>query len=343
MNFRPVSTSDGPGQRPGHLPQEHLQDRQEPLQVGLLVDREFDIAFVEQFLGFFGQVEATGLDAFGGKAELLHHASQFRGVATIDGIHPLRGRMAGPVGFDRRFLARFQGAGHDRGQFDRRTGFPDRPFGSFEARLQVRRAGTRGEDDHVAGTHGGDDPFAHQFAGQFQVLADVGQALVGGRGRVGVVGDDRDAGLQCVFDRHVERRFADQRHRDPMRAGRDGRVYRVDHLTDVFAFGARPLVAAAQQFAGVLDPVLGRDEERVRGHVVDDDEFVFRMRAEHARRAAAAARGARPTRAEQRAHPSDRHAAQGGAPQEGSPVEPRPVRPVQRVEPVHHLMPVIGI
>ncbi len=202
-------------QGPGDLPQEQLQDRQEALQVGLLVDREFDVAFVEQFLGFFGQVEAAGLDAFGGEPELLHHARQFRGVAAVDGVHALRGRMAGPVGFDRGFLARFQGAGHDRGDVDRRARFLDRFHSSFEARLQVRRARIGGEDDHVARAHGGDDPLAHQFAGQFQVLADVGQALVGGRGGVGVVGDDRDARLQRVFDRHVERGLADQRHRDP--------------------------------------------------------------------------------------------------------------------------------
>ncbi len=176
-------------QGPGDLPQEQLQDRQEPLQVGLLVDREFDVAFVEQFLGFFGQVEAAGLDAFGGEPELLHHARQFRGVAAVDGVHPLRVRMAGPVGFDGRFLTRFQRAGHDRGQFDWRARCLDRDFSSFEARLQVRRARVGGEDDHVARAHRGDDPLAHEFAGQFQVLAYVGQALVGGRGGVGVVGD----------------------------------------------------------------------------------------------------------------------------------------------------------
>ena len=49
----------------GNLPQEQLQGRQEPLQVGLLVDREFDEAFVEQFLGLFGQIEAAGVDAEG--------------------------------------------------------------------------------------------------------------------------------------------------------------------------------------------------------------------------------------------------------------------------------------
>ena len=128
--------------------------------------------------------------------------------------------------------------------------------------------------------HRGDDPFAHLFAGQFQVLADVGQALVAGG--VGVVGDDRDARLQRRFDRRVERVQVDQRDRDPVGAARDGGVDRVDHLVDVAAFRARPLVAAAEQFAGVRGAVLGGHEERVGRDVVDEHEFVVRVRAEHA-------------------------------------------------------------
>ena len=204
MNFRPVFDFRRTRQRPRDLPQKQLQDRQEPLQVGLLVDREFEVAFVQQFLGFFGQIEAPGLDAFVDEPELLHHAREFRGVATVDGVHPLRVLMAGPIGFNGGFLTRFQGAGDDRMQCDRRARCLDRLFGSFQAWLQVRRAGTGGEDHHIAFFDVFDDPFAHQFAGQFQVLADVGKALVGGRGGIGVVGDDRDARLQRVFDRHVE-------------------------------------------------------------------------------------------------------------------------------------------
>ena len=40
----------GPAQRPGHVPEEQLQRRQETLLVGLLVDREPEVAFLDQFL-----------------------------------------------------------------------------------------------------------------------------------------------------------------------------------------------------------------------------------------------------------------------------------------------------
>ena len=178
---------------------EQLQDRQEPLQVGLLVDREFDVAFLQQLLRLFGQVEAAGLDAFGGQPVLLHHFREDFRRAAVDRVHALRARVADPVGFDRRELARHRGAGGDRVHRDRLARVLDRLFGAFDARLQVGRARRGDEQRHVARGDRGDDPFAHFFAGQFQVLADVGQALVARR--VGVVGDDRDARLQRRFDR----------------------------------------------------------------------------------------------------------------------------------------------
>ena len=68
-----------------------------------------------------------------------------------------------------------------------------------------------------------DDPCAHLFAGQFQVLADVGEALVADR--VGVVGDDRDARRERLFDRRVERVQVDQRDRDARPLSRRSRVF----------------------------------------------------------------------------------------------------------------------
>ena len=47
----------------------------------------------------------------------------------------------------------------------------------------------------LAGADELDDPLAHLDAGQEEVLADVGEAVV--VGRVGVVGDDRDAGVRA--------------------------------------------------------------------------------------------------------------------------------------------------
>src|SRR5438477_8898227 len=43
---------------------------------------------------------------------------------------------------------------------------------------------------------------------------------------------------------------------------------------------AGPLIVAAEQRTGVLDAVLARDEERVRRHVIDEDEFPAWMRRE---------------------------------------------------------------
>ena len=114
------------------------------------------------------------------------------------------------------------------------------------------------------------------WPGDEQVLADVGQPRVAGG--VGVVGDDRDPGGQRLLDGLVERGQADQRDPDPVDAGADRAVERVDHLADVAVLRAGPLVGAAEQLAGVRRAVLGRREERVGRHVVDERELVARAR-----------------------------------------------------------------
>ncbi len=121
--------------------------------------------------------------------------------------------------------------------------------------------------------------FAHLFAGLFQVLADVREARVARR--VGVVGDDRNARLDRRFDRRVERVQVDQRDRDAVGAAGHRAVQRVDHLVDVRAFRAGPLVGAAEQLRRVRRAVLRRREERVRRDVVDEHELVVLVRAEH--------------------------------------------------------------
>jgi len=55
-------------------------------------------------------------------------------------------------------------------------------------------------------------------------------------------------------------------------------AHRVDHLRHVGRLRAGPLIVAAEQRTGVLDAVLARDEERVRRHVIDEDEFPAWMR-----------------------------------------------------------------
>ena len=105
------------------------------------------------------------------------------------------------------------------------------------------------------------------------ILTDVGEA---GVGRVGVVGDDRDPRRQCALDGIVERLEVDDRNRDPVGVGGDRGFEGVDHLGVVGPLGSGPLELRAEQGRRVLDVVLGRDEERVRRHVVDEDEVPLR-------------------------------------------------------------------
>ncbi len=140
------------------------------------------------------------------------------------------------------------------------------------------------------GTSAG-DVLAHLLAGDEQVLADVSQAGVAGG--VGVVGDDRDPGVERLLRRRVERGQADQRDRDPVDAGADRAVERVDHLADVAGLRAGPLIRAAEQLARVGGAVLRRREERVGRHVVDERELVASGSTPKIARRAAAAGGRR--------------------------------------------------
>ena len=217
----------------------------------------------------------------------------------------------------------------------------DRLFDAFDARLQVGRARRVDEKPDFAFRHDGDDTCAHLFAREFQVLTAVGEALVGGS--VGVVRDDRYTGGERLFDRSVERVKVYERDRDAVGFGGDGTVECIDHLADVAVFRARPLVGAAEQFAGVRDAVLRGCEERVRRDVVDEHEFVARVGAEHTGRSTPA-RGAGAARAQQATHRACSHACEGGASQEGSPAEARSVCGwTVDVEPLQSFVHVIGI
>ena len=161
-------------------------------------------------------------------------------------------------------------------------------LGAVDARLDVGLPRRRDEQRHVARRHELRDVLAHLLAGDEQVLADVGQARV--LGRVRVVGNHGDLRLERRVGRAVEGLGVDERDRDAVGAAGDGGVEGVDHLVDVRVLRARPLVAAAQQLAGVLGAVARRHEERVRRHVVDEDELELLRRLEDAvgRRTAAA-------------------------------------------------------
>ena len=128
---------------------------------------------------------------------------------------------------------------------------------------------------------------AHLLSGQEQVLSDVRQPCVAGGVRV--VGDDRDPRRQRLRDRCVERVQIDERDADPVHPRADRAVEPVDHLGHVARLRAGPLVRAAEQLARVGSAVLGRGEERVGGHVIDERELVRLTRAEDARGVCAAA------------------------------------------------------
>ena len=78
-----------------------------------------------------------------------------------------------------------RGAGGDRVGCDRRVRF-ERLQRAVDARLDVERARGCDEQRDFAGGHQSRDVFAHLFARDFQVLADVRQPRVAGG--VGVVG-----------------------------------------------------------------------------------------------------------------------------------------------------------
>ena len=111
------------------------------------------------------------------------------------------------------------------------------------------------EADRVAAArHGRRDPLPQRLPGDEQVLADVGEP-VGARVvavAVGVVGDDRDAGVHGVVDRRGERGRADHRDRDAVRLRRDRGVRGADHLGDDGVLRAGPgRLGNAQQRRGV--------------------------------------------------------------------------------------------
>ena len=107
-------------------------------------------------------------------------------------------------------------AGGDDVRRDALARLLDRVLRAVDARLDVRRARRGDEQRHVARRHQVDDPLAHLLAGDEQVLADVAQARV--RLLVGVVGDDRDPGLQRRVGRGVERLLVDEADADAVGA-----------------------------------------------------------------------------------------------------------------------------
>src|SRR3954452_1365971 len=136
-------------QRARRLVHEQLQDRDEALQVGLLVDREVELVGGQQLLGDRREVVAARLDALGAQVVLLHRLSDRLGAAGVDREVALGLRVALGVGVDDTQLRRHGRAGGDRVGRDALARLLDHVEGTVDARLDVRGAGRRDEQRHV--------------------------------------------------------------------------------------------------------------------------------------------------------------------------------------------------
>src|SRR5215207_4295506 len=314
----------GAGEGAGDLRQEQLDDRIEPLDVGLLVDREVELVVAQQLERLGQRVVAAALHALVAQLVLLDDLADRLRRAGVDREHALDVLVAEVVRVDARELLVELGTAGDRLVLDVLAGLLDRVDRAVDAWLDVQRAGRGDEQRDLAGRDQLDDPLAHLDARQEQVLADVGEAVVR---RVGVVGDHRNPRVERPVGRVVERLGVDQADGDAVRLAADRGVHRVDHLADVRGLRARPLEGRVQQRARVLRAVLRGREERIRRHVVDEDELVLRRDGEVA---GAALGGGRPVvvvvaglaAGGERAGEGDAAARERAAAQEGATTEP---------------------
>src|SRR5829696_7095152 len=257
----------------GDLVQVELHHRQEALQIGLLIDGEVYMALAHELQDLRRQVVTAGFDPLFVQAGLLHHLGYALGAARVHGEHPCDVLVAVVPGLDAATFLRYIGARGDLLDLDVRPrvlyGLP----GAVYARLDVELPRRRDKERYQPLADEADDALAHLHAGLEQVLAYVRKRRVGPRSlAVGVVGDDRDALVERVLDRVIESHRIHHRNGDAVYVARDGRVHRVHHLPYDRLLGSRPLRRRAQQRLSVLDAVLRRYEERVCGHVADEDE-----------------------------------------------------------------------
>ena len=119
------------------------------------------------------------------------------GAAGIDREHAFHVLVAEIEGFDLRQFLVHRRAGGDLLGVDLLAGLLDRGDRAIEPRLDVELARRGDEQRDEAGVHQRGDALAHLVAGLVEVLADIGEPLVAtAGGRVGVVGEHRNAGFQ---------------------------------------------------------------------------------------------------------------------------------------------------
>jgi hypothetical protein len=167
------------------------------------------------------------------------------------------------------------GVGRYRRERHRLAGVLERPLRAVDPGLDVELARRRDERGDVAGVELGQRSPAELVAGLVEALPDVRKPVGAGvvARAVGIERDDRDASIQRLVHRRPERVLVDDRERDAVGLGGNGRIRGVDHLGHHRVDRAGPLVLDAEQLARVLCPVLGGREERIRSHMADEDEL----------------------------------------------------------------------
>src|SRR5918992_2974892 len=254
-----------------------LHNREEALQIRLLVDGEVYVTAFHELKNLGREVFPAGPDAFFMQPELLHNLCDALGAPRIHGEHAGHILVTVVPGFDPGPLFRQIGTRCDLLDVDVRSRVFYGLLGAVDSRLDVELPRCGYKERHEPLVHEADDPLAHRDARQEEVLTHVRER----RGRrfhiaVGIVGDHRDTIVQGLLDRVVESHGIDDRDGYAVGIARDSSIHRVYHLRDDRFLRARPLVRSPEQSLRVLDTVQGRYEERVRGHVVDEDEVPFR-------------------------------------------------------------------
>src|SRR5215210_9152945 len=261
----------------GDLVQVELHDREEALQIRLLVYGEVYVPGLHELQDLRQEVVPASLDSLVVQSELLHHLGYALRAPRVHGEHA--GHVLMPVvpGLYTTTLIRQLGARGDLLNLDVGPGILYGLLRAVYARLDVELSRRRYEERHQTLPDEVDDPVPHLHAGLEEVLPDVSQRGIGPRPlAVGVVGDDRDTLVEGLLDRVVERNRVHHRHRYAVGVARDGRVHRVHHLPDDRLLRARPLRRRPQQRLRGLDAVLRRHEERICSYVVDEDEVPLR-------------------------------------------------------------------
>src|SRR5215211_173919 len=260
----------------GDLVQVELHHRVEALHIGLLVYREVDVAGLYELERLRQEIVPAATHPLLVQAVLLHHLGDTLGAAGVHGEHALHVLVALVVRVDPVQLVRNLGASCDLRILDVRTRVLYGLDGAVDARLDVERARRRDEERYRPFPHQVHDPLAHLHPGEEEILADVRErGVVLTFLAICIVRNDGDALVQSLLDRAVEGLRVYDGERDAVGVPRDRRAHGINHLLDVRLLRTRPLGLGTKQRVRVLDAVLGGNEERVGGHVVDEYEVVL--------------------------------------------------------------------